>query len=47
MAVITSDSDLQLLCRIRLIGSCDSCMQFGCRKCPTSSIRSPNPSGFI
>src|SRR4029077_14941472 len=33
MAVITSDSDLLLLllCGIRLIGSCESCMQSGCR----------------
>jgi len=31
MAVITSDSDLLPLCRIRLIGSCGSCMQSGCR----------------
>src|SRR5271157_1270497 len=32
MAVITSDSDRFCLCRIRLIGSYSSCMQFGCRK---------------
>ena len=31
MAVITSDSDLDPLVPIRLIGSHASCMQFGCR----------------
>jgi hypothetical protein len=43
MAVITSDSDLVPLYRIRLIGSCVSCMQFGCRICLSSLVRSPIP----
>src|SRR6266567_814122 len=46
MAVITSDSDLLRLCRIRLIGSCGSCMQFGCRIYPTSPVTIPEPLQF-
>jgi len=43
MAVITSDFDLLRLCRIRLIGSCLSCMQFCCRNCPSFPITIPKP----